>query len=195
MFISHSTTHFSPEQIDPADNPLHSTLTAFAQPPSTSSTASSSSCSSSPNAIAHTAQASASASARQHQPNQRHQHLQPNAVVAGGGSSSHHLNHNQHQHHHQQHHHSTTTSLPSTSSAADAHLRPVDALGGHAFSTADTRTGSMATSKEEEDSSNAASSDCKSPGQRYVLYSSVDERPAAAVAADTLRCPRNFSAR
>lgn len=33
----------------------------------------------------------------------------------------------------------------------------------------DTRTGSMVTSKEdEEDSSNAASSDCKSPGQRYV---------------------------
>lgn len=30
-------------------------------------------------------------------------------------------------------------------------------------------TGSMVTSKEdEEDSSNAASSDCKSPGQRYV---------------------------
>ena len=33
----------------------------------------------------------------------------------------------------------------------------------------DTRTGSMATSKDEEDdTSNAASSDCKSPGQRYV---------------------------
>lgn len=35
-------------------------------------------------------------------------------------------------------------------------------------SPADTRTGSMATSKDDEDSSNAASSDCKSPGQRYV---------------------------
>lgn len=29
-------------------------------------------------------------------------------------------------------------------------------------------TGSGVTSKEEDDSSNAASSDCKSPGQRYV---------------------------
>lgn len=30
------------------------------------------------------------------------------------------------------------------------------------------QTGSGVTSKEEDDSSNAASSDCKSPGQRYV---------------------------
>lgn len=34
---------------------------------------------------------------------------------------------------------------------------------------AQTISGSMATSKDDdEDSSNAASSDCKSPGQRYV---------------------------
>lgn len=34
-----------------------------------------------------------------------------------------------------------------------------------------TTTGSMVTSKEdEEDSSNPASSDCKSPGQRYVDF-------------------------
>lgn len=42
-------------------------------------------------------------------------------------------------------------------------------LSPMALSPGDTRTGSMVTSKEdEEDSSNAASSDCKSPGQRYV---------------------------
>lgn len=41
-------------------------------------------------------------------------------------------------------------------------------LSPMAISPGDTRTGSMVTSKEEEDSSNAASSDCKSPGQRYV---------------------------
>lgn len=41
-------------------------------------------------------------------------------------------------------------------------LSPIDT----GLSPGDTRTGSMATSKEEEDSSNAASSDCKSPGQR-----------------------------
>lgn len=42
-----------------------------------------------------------------------------------------------------------------------------------ALSPSEIQGGSMATSKEEEeDSSNAQSSDCKSPGQRYVnLYS------------------------
>lgn len=44
-------------------------------------------------------------------------------------------------------------------------------LSTMAISPGDTRTGSMVTSKEEEeDSSNAASSDCKSPGQRYVQF-------------------------
>lgn len=46
--------------------------------------------------------------------------------------------------------------------------------GGHVLSPSETiaspggltRTGSNATSREDEDSSNAASSDCKSPGQR-----------------------------
>lgn len=46
-----------------------------------------------------------------------------------------------------------------------AGLSPTDA----GLSPGDTQTGSAITSKEdEEDSSNAASSDCKSPGQRYV---------------------------
>lgn len=44
-------------------------------------------------------------------------------------------------------------------------LSPTDA----GLSPGETQTGSGVTSKEdEEDSSNAASSDCKSPGQRYV---------------------------
>lgn len=44
-------------------------------------------------------------------------------------------------------------------------LSPIDA----GLSPGETQTGSGVTSKEdEEDSSNAASSDCKSPGQRYV---------------------------
>lgn len=41
------------------------------------------------------------------------------------------------------------------------------------LSPGETHTGSGVTSKEEEeDSSNAASSDCKSPGQRYVQFMS-----------------------
>lgn len=48
-------------------------------------------------------------------------------------------------------------------------LSPIDT----GLSPGDTRTGSMATSKEEEDSSYAASSDCKSPGQRYVNFNSI----------------------
>lgn len=46
-------------------------------------------------------------------------------------------------------------------------------LSQMALSPGDTRTGSMVTSKEEEDSSNAASSDCKSPGQRYVNIKNI----------------------
>lgn len=61
-----------------------------------------------------------------------------------------------------------TSTTCSTTIASSVHqggggmLSPIDT----GLSPGDTRTGSMATSKEEEDSSNAASSDCKSPGQR-----------------------------
>lgn len=69
------------------------------------------------------------------------------ATIMGGGNSS-----TSAQHHH---HHATLLSPK-----ADACLSP---LGVEA------QSGSMATSKDDdEDSSNAASSDCKSPGQRYV---------------------------
>lgn len=48
-------------------------------------------------------------------------------------------------------------------------------LSPMAVSPGDTRTGSIVTSKEdEEDSSNAASSDCKSPGQRYVNMEKIN---------------------
>lgn len=55
-----------------------------------------------------------------------------------------------------QHHHHATLLSPKAETA----LSPLGA---------ETQSGSMATSKDDdEDSSNAASSDCKSPGQRYV---------------------------
>lgn len=57
-----------------------------------------------------------------------------------------------------QHHHHATLLSPKTETA----LSP---LGVEA------QSGSMATSKDDdEDSSNAASSDCKSPGNRYVNH-------------------------
>lgn len=61
--------------------------------------------------------------------------------------------------------------VPGGGPVAGAHhgsgLNPNDA----GLSPGDTRTGSGVTSKEEEeDSSNAVSSDCKSPGQRYVRF-------------------------
>lgn len=64
--------------------------------------------------------------------------MQYTGDVGGGG------------HHH--HHHSSNVLSPQTDTT---------------FSPGDTHTGSLVTSKDDEDdSSNAASSDCKSPGQR-----------------------------
>lgn len=68
-----------------------------------------------------------------------------NSSGGGGGTSAH-------------HHHATTLLNPKAEATSP--------MSGDAHANL---SGSMATSKEdEEDSSNAASSDCKSPGQRYV---------------------------
>lgn len=81
----------------------------------------------------------------------------PTTTIMSGSSTHHH-----HHHHHGQ----------------PSHLSPKSETAPSAGGEAHTNAGSMATSKEdEEDSSNAASSDCKSPGQRYVnLRSCPSER-------------------
>lgn len=74
---------------------------------------------------------------------------------SGGSSTSTH-------HHHGQTAHGQTQISPKTETV----LSPTGA------EAQTTTTGSMVTSKEdEEDSSNPASSECKSPGQRYVNHS------------------------
>lgn len=82
----------------------------------------------------------------------------PAATIMSGNSSG--SSTSTHHHHaHGQTAHGQTVLSPKT----EATLSPT------AGEVQTTTTGSMVTSKEEEeDSSNPASSDCKSPGQRYV---------------------------
>lgn len=62
----------------------------------------------------------------------------------------------------------------SGSTAGGAQLHSVNALGpAEATRSPETQTGSMVTSKEDEEDSTAASSECKSPGQRYVNSISI----------------------
>lgn len=62
----------------------------------------------------------------------------------------------------------------SGSTAGGAQLHSANALGpAQATRSPDTQTGSMVTSKEDEEDSTAASSECKSPGQRYVNSISI----------------------
>lgn len=84
----------------------------------------------------------------------------PTATIMSGNSSGCGSNTSTHHPHH--HAHGQTTHGQTLNPKTETTLSPA---GGEAHTT----TGSMVTSKEdEEDSSNPASSDCKSPGQRYV---------------------------
>lgn len=87
----------------------------------------------------------------------------PTTTIMGGsnnGASGSGSNARDHHHHHSHRHHDQKMTL--TPIQKDTTLSP---------NSAETQAGSLVTSKEdEEDSSNAASSDCKSPGQRYVNH-------------------------
>lgn len=82
----------------------------------------------------------------------------PTATIMSVNNSSGSSASTHHHHQHNTHGHPTTFLSPKT-----------ETVSSPAAGESITTTGSMATSKgDEEDSSNAASSDCKSPGQRYV---------------------------